>query len=121
MINQSLHRISRLEENIKNLEKYSTTQDIPDKETVARALKTTRIEEINNLKRLEENQIPLPSGSDILNFIQLARSYGYIKDVDREVVEAIIDKIYVTCRENGTCFHEGRIHVRYKYVGGLSN
>jgi hypothetical protein len=121
MINQLLQRISRLEENAKNLEIYSTTQNIPEKETVARALEATRIEEINNLKRLEESQIPLPSGSDIMNFIQLARSYGYIKDVDREVVEAIIDKIYVTCRENGTCFHEGRIHVRYKYVGGLSN
>ena len=77
-------------------------------------------EEEHKLDILEDSDAVNPSGNDIYQFIRAARRHGYIQNIEKPLLEEVVDKIYVTRKMNDTIYQQDRILVKYKYIGILS-
>ncbi len=51
---------------------------------------------------LKESNDVVPSGSDLYQFIRIARRYGYVQAIEQPVVDDLVDRIYITKKMNHT-------------------
>jgi site-specific DNA recombinase len=114
-------RIDVINDKITNYDLYCKTRNfsLKEKQTVLSALNSSLENESQNLKKCEDAAIVRPTVEDIALFIQKARKFGYIKEIDHEAVKELIDKIYVKRKENDSWFQQNRIKIKYKYIGQL--
>ena len=74
-------------------------------------------EEVEKLNKLRESDRVLPSGYDVYQFVCAARRFGYISDIERPVLDEVIEKIYITKKMNETIYQQDRVLVKYKHIG----
>lgn len=115
-------RIDNLYDKINNLDKYYTRHDPSSKQsqTILSALEASLRMENETLAKHMESQCMNVTEDDIWQFIHAARRFGYIKEIDREVLEELIDKIYVSKKDTDSWFQQDRIIIKFKHIGVLS-
>jgi len=118
-INKTLNRIEVLNDKISNFDQYTSSRHLPrkQKDTIFSALESSMKEEVARLDELRESDRVLPSGHDVYQFVRAARRFGYISDIERPVLDEVVEKIYVTSKMNNTNYQQNRIIVKYKHVG----
>ena len=115
-------RIDVINDKITNFEFYCGTRDfsLKEKQTVLSALNNSLKNEKQNLQKQIEDMTVTPTLGDMACFIQKARKFGYINEIERNAIEELIDKVYISRKINDTRFQQDRITVKYKYIGVLT-
>lgn len=115
-------RIDILNDKIENLYKYCKDQELSSiqSNTVLTAMKASLRTEMAELEKCEAAHTTIASADDIREFICTARRFGYITEIDREVLENLIDKIYVSKKETSSWFQQECITIKFKYIGVLT-
>ena len=113
-INRTRKRIEALEDKILNFEQYTSSKHLQpkQKDAIYSALESSMKEEDEKLNKLKESDSVLPSGNDIYQFVRTARRFGYIERIEWEVLDEMIDKIYITRKMNETQYQQDRISVK---------
>ena len=121
-INKTLKRIEVLNDKMSNFDQYTSSKQFQrkQKDVIFGALESSMKEEEKKLNELRESNRVLPSDHDVYQFVRLARKFGYISDIERSVLDKIVEKIYFTRKMNNTNYQQDRIIVKYKHVGILT-
>ena len=125
-IHAELHEIQShidtLNQKISILDTYSQQQTFSssNSNTILAALETSLSAETAKLEHLKKAHHALASDEDIWNFIKAARRFGYLKTIDLDVLEELIDKVYISKKENTSRLQQQRITIKFKYIGVIS-
>ena len=84
------------------------------------ALESSLSVEMDKLNKLKDSYVVVPSDEDIWCFIKAARRFGYLKTIDPDVLEELIDKVYISKKENTSHLQQQRITIKFKYIGVIS-
>ncbi|HEX3038635.1 MAG TPA: recombinase family protein [Oscillospiraceae bacterium] len=115
-------RIEKLNNKITQIELFNKdhTFSSTESERIFAALKSSLSIEVDKIKNLKASYIVIPSDKDIWRFIKAARRFGYLKKIDREALEELVDKIYIAKKENVSRSQQQRITIKFKYIGVIS-
>jgi hypothetical protein len=115
-------KIDRLNGKLSSLESFSEQNMFlaTQTETIVQALEASLKIETEKLVAINSTVPIIPSDDDIWKFIRSARRYGYLKEIDRGVLEELIDKIYVSANDYSYCFQGQRITIKFKNVGVIN-
>ena len=125
-IHAELHEIQShidtLNQKISILDTYSQQQTFSssNSNTILAALETSLSAETAKLEHLKKAHHAPVSDQDIWNFIKAARRFGYLQKIDKDVMNELVDKIFVSKPVTSSWFLRGRITIKFKYVGVLS-
>lgn len=114
------NRINNYTEKISLLDSYCETNryiSLEQKLTIQSSLESSLKSEITRFEELKERQKTKPSYEEIMKFIYAARRYGYIKEIDRIVLDSLVEKIYISRKIDDSQWQAVRIKVKYKYIG----
>lgn len=115
-------RIDTINDKISNMDKYCEHQElsIANRDTILAALESSLRTETDNLEKCKAAHTTIVCDEDIWKFIRKARRFGYIKEIDREVLEELVDKIYISKKDTSSCFQQNRITIKFKHIGVLT-
>lgn len=115
-------RIEKLNNKITQIELFNKdhTFSSTESERIFAALKSSLSIEVDKIKNLKASYVVIPSDEDIWRFIKAARRFGYLKKIDREALEELVDKVYISKKENSSRLQQQRITIKFKYIGVIS-
>jgi hypothetical protein len=114
--------IDTLNDKINNLDKYSQQQTFSsaNSNTILAALEASLNAETAKFEHLKTVHHAPVSDEDIWNFIKATRRFGYLQKIDQEVLNELVEKIFVSKPGVSSWFQRGRVTIKFKYVGILS-
>lgn len=114
--------IDTLNDKISNFDKYSQQLAFSSgtSDTILTALEASLNAETAKFEHLKTGHHAPVSEEDIWNFIKATRRFGYLQKIDQEVMNELVDKIFVSKPGASSWFQRGRITIKFKHVGILS-
>ncbi|HEX3038628.1 MAG TPA: DUF4368 domain-containing protein [Oscillospiraceae bacterium] len=114
--------IDTLNDKISNFDKYSQQLAFSSgtSDTILTALEASLNAETAKFEHLKTGHHAPVSEEDIWNFIKATRRFGYLQKIDHEVLNELVDKIFVSKPGTSPWFQRGRVTIKFKYVGILS-